>query len=96
MWCVWVLETKSNVCPIQNRLCFITETEPVYCAVGTGSLNKKDYVLSLRGTCKVNYSCDVNYCISDKRGSSHSRSDRTTEIHESISYHSSSYLTGGV
>ena len=57
-----------------NSLAFITETESVYCAVRTASLNKADYVSSFKGKdtgtlYKIDKSPStdfLNSCISQK------------------------------
>jgi len=47
---VWISEQTAIISLYSiNRLVCITETESVYCAVRTGSLNQTDTVLSLKG-----------------------------------------------
>jgi len=55
--CMYLRAATFAVCKI-NRLVFISETWRVYCAVGTGPLNKSDFTLSLKS---------LNHCVSPSK-----------------------------
>jgi len=47
------IKTNRDLCILQILLVSVTEMENVYCAVRAGSLNKTDYVSSLKGSANV-------------------------------------------
>ena len=47
------IKTNSDLCLLLILLVSVTEMENVYCAVRADSLNKTDYVSSLKGSANV-------------------------------------------